>query len=201
MPEAVEFDRERARDFVAGYELWPTTGRHENAVAQEWWLSLLEHVLDAVNGHAWHREEYVEERYTEMSERSVAQWVAQARANGVVLTLCELSKVDAVTRDPFDSGVYSRFTEPVMESGSRYLGLADKAREDRGASIERASHYSRLKELITLGSITEVYLEAAACEVTEPWCEAMAEDWKQANPYAEWVEEQLALHGESDDEE
>lgn len=201
MPEAIEFDRERARDFVGGYELWPTTGRHENAVAQEWWLGLLEHVLDAVNAHAWHREEYPEERYTELSERCVAQWVAQARANGVVMTLCELSKVDAVTRNPFDGGIYSRFTEPVMASAARYLALADRAREETAAGIERGSHHARLQKLITLGSIAEAYLEAAACEVTEVWCAAMVKDWKQANPYAAWVDEQLALNGESDDEE
>lgn len=190
MVNTIAFDRTQAQDFVTGWQLWPTTGRHENAVAQEWWIGVLERVLDTVNGHNWHGEGYPEDKYTEFSEAVVAQWVAQARVNGVVLTLCELSGVGKVLTDPFDDGVYSRLTGSVMESAVGYMDLADRARYDDAYKKERDRHYQRCKKLLTLGSVAEVYLEAAACDVARAWCEAMVGKWTEANPEPEENDEE-----------
>jgi hypothetical protein len=166
MTEEIAFDRERAVGFVKSWELWPQTGRAEDATARQWWLDLLERVVWEVNEHDWNDEVYPEDKYTEYSERAAESMVAQAKKNRAVMMLCDLSEVGKLL-DPNDGGVYSRLTTPLTyPDGFDERGLA-------------------AAELLTLGSVTEIYLVSAASDVARSWCEEMVEDWREANPEPE----------------
>lgn len=180
MTSEITFDRDRAKAFVQGQEVWPTTERAENAMAQEWWLGVLERVLWAVNEHDWNEETYPEDKYTEFAESAVAQQVSQARVNRFVMTLCELSEVDKVLADPFDSGVFSRVTQPVVSLSEK--GLFGDPYEDPDKADARKARHERVSQLLTLGSVTEAYLYAAADDVARAWCVALVEQWQDANP-------------------
>jgi len=164
MTNPIEFDRDKATTYVKQWGLWPMTERPENATAQQWWLSVLERVVWSVNEIDWNEEVYPEDKYTEITESAVAQWVAQARQVKQVMTICELSEVDKAMRDPFDDGIYSRLTASLIEH--------DKYDARREAATR----------LVKLGNIAEIYLEAAADDVARAWCEAMVEDWRATNP-------------------
>lgn len=187
MPNKIEFDREKAKEFVQGWGLWPMTERAENTMAQQWWRGVLERVLWAVNEHDWNDEAYPEDKYTEMAESAVSNQVSVARENKRVMTICEISEIHKVVTDPFDDGIYSRLTAMLMEVKGdegepyRYSGeTSDEADERRRRA--RREHKEQCGKLLTLTSVTEIYLEAAANDVARAWCEALVEEWLEANP-------------------
>lgn len=164
MTTGIVFDPDRARDFVAGWNLWPLTERAENTAAQDWWLRVLERVVWSVNEIDWNDEAYPDDKYTEIVETAVAQWVSQARKERRVLSLCELSGVHQELDDPFDDDIYLRITSAVVEP--------EKFEERQEAARQR----------LTLKEIGEAYLDAAACQVARDWCHNLVEDWREANP-------------------
>jgi len=180
MTTGIVFDRERAEQAVQAWGLWPTTKRPENRLAQQWWLGVMERVLDAVNAHDWSSEVYPDDRYTEIAEKAVAHQVKQARENRFVMTLCELSEVDKELSDPFDCGVYSRMTSPVVELCRK--GLSGGPYEDPEKTAVYQERHEQVTRLLRLGSVTEAYLTAAADDVARAWCVALVEQWQDANP-------------------
>lgn len=180
MTNEIQFDRERAEQAVQAWGLWPRTKRPENAIAQKWWLGVLKRVFDAVNGHDWSDEVYPDDRYTEFAEKAVAEQVKQAREDRIIMTLCELSEVDKELSDPFDCGVYSRMTSPVVHLSEQ--GLFGGTYEDPEKSAVRKERHKQVTRLLQLGSVTEAYLTAAADDVARAWCEALVEAWQEANP-------------------
>lgn len=180
MTTRIEFDRDRARAFVQDHGMWPATGRPENTIAQEWWLRVLERVTDAANAHDWHQEDYPDDRCTELAEAAVAKQVEQARGERFILTLCELSAVDRELPDPFECGVYSRMTSPVVELSCK--GLFGGPYEDPDKADARRERHARVSKLLSLGSVAEAYLSAAADEIARGWCAGLVTQWQDANP-------------------
>lgn len=174
----IKMDYVRAEAFVRGCELWPVTGREGEAGVRSWWFDVLKSVLWAVNETDWNDEVYPEDKYTEIAETAVAQHVAQARKNKRVMTILELSEVHKVVTEPFDGGVYMRLTSTVVELS--HQGLFGHP-EDDGADARRARK-EEVAKLLTLDSVTEAYLSAAADDVARAWVEALVQDWREANP-------------------
>lgn len=163
----VAFAGEAAREHLVGWGLWPVDGDGPYAAGvRDWWLRLLEKVTDAVGERDWHDEAYPEDKYTEITETAVEQMVAEARKARAVLRILDASDVGA-RFGPGDDEVEIRLVSALLD----------------GDGTEGAYPYSEERtELLTLGSVTETYLTAAAMAVARAWRKLAVDTWYEANP-------------------
>lgn len=182
----VAFAGEAAREHLVGWGLWPVDGDGPYAAGvRDWWLRLLEKVTDAVGERDWHDEAYPEDKYTEITETAVEQMVAEARKARAVLRILDASDVGA-RFGPGDDEVEIRLVSALLD-GDGTEGAYPYSGEDASEYAERMARlrrqrYEERKEMLSLGSVTETYLGAAAVSVARSWCERVADAWVEANP-------------------
>lgn len=180
------FSEDEAREHLVGRDVWPVDDDAPYAAGvRDWWLRLLEKVTDAVNEHDWHDEAYPGDKYTELTETAAEQMVAEARKARAVLRILDAS--DVGTRfGPGDDEVEIRLVSSLLD-GDGTEGAYPYSGEDTSEYAERMARLRRQRreertELLTLGSVTETYLTAAAVAVARAWCELAADAWVEANP-------------------
>lgn len=178
----VPFGRDEARKHLVGRDVWPVDDDAPYAAGvRDWWLRLLEKVTDAVNEHDWHDEAYPGDKYTEFTETAAEQMVAEARKARAVLRILDASAVGD-TFDPGHDEVELMLVLPLLE-GDGTEGAYWHAGEDASEYAERTARLrEECKQRLTLGSVTETYLTAAAVAVARAWCEQTADAWHEANP-------------------
>lgn len=185
----IEFNDGAAIKALSNAGLNPHGTRVPVLQARQWWIDMLERVTDAVNEHDWNEEQYPAERAEEFVALAVEQSVAEARQEGRVLTLLELSDVDKVLTDPREGGVYRNLTSPLLvevPGAGLYRHAGEDADEyDQRMGQARQQHCEASLDKLRLRSLTEVYLAAAATLVAEIWVQAEITEWEEANPEPE----------------